>query len=112
MKIPITYLIAIAIIIAVAIYYEGRRSAQKEQIITNWQSKARLYQIKANQWQDSATRKQLAINKLEQEVVILAHESDSLSKREMTIVNHIIHLPAVTASDKQIDSLWRRRYHY
>lgn len=102
----------LAIFIGILIwgYFITRSNLNRVHIIEQAQAKIKLYELREKQWQDSVVKYKSHIKLLNQEVVILAHENDSLARKEAVIVNRIIHLPAVAYRPGQLDSIWRKRY--
>lgn len=96
-------------VIVFAILY-WKQEMNRVHIIEQAQAKIKLHELIAKQYQDSIVKFKARVVLLTQEISILAHENDSLSRKESVIVNRIIHLPAIEYRPGQLDSIWRKRY--
>jgi len=91
-------------------YFLGRSSANQDALLAKYKAEAKFHEMKAKAWEDSAARKDKFIADLTKDISKLAHQSDSLSKIEHVVVNHITFMPTIKYKASQLDSLWQKRY--
>lgn len=106
------YLILAGVVFLIVVYYSGKYAGRKNAEITRAKSEIKLHESRAKLFKDSLLIKERLIKLLTSKVEILAHENDSLSKRETVYVTRIIHTAVIPYKATEADSVLRKRYKY
>lgn len=102
-------LLLVAAIVALGIVLIIRSDLKKSKQLDRINSEVKLHEFRAKQFQDSIKTLKSKIVYLNKAVSILAHENDSLAKRDPVIVRQIFNAPK-SYTKSHLDSIWHKRY--